>query len=137
MSNGVRAKSGKVVLVVEDDSAVRRAVARILTQAGYRVLEADNGANALRLLECEDPLPDLVITDLMMPVLGGLELGERLRTRYPTLKLLFMTGYCEDLVRGEGGDLVRGRFMQKPFSVRSLTNRVKQALSRGANLQVG
>lgn len=124
------ATPGKVVvLVVEDDPAVLRVTKRILTGAGYHVLEACNGATALELLESEASLPDLVLTDLVMPVLGGLELGERLGTRYPTIKLLFMTGCCDDAFAGEGARMVRGRFVQKPFNVESLTKRVKQALT--------
>lgn len=119
------------VLVVDDESGVRTVVARSLEQGGYRVLKAHDGGHALELVARLGP-PQLVITDLTMPGMGGAELGRRLRERWPALPIIFMSGYSEaELVRqgaiGSGGDL-----LQKPFSPAGLLACVTATLSRAS-----
>ena len=91
------------MLVVEDEPAVRRMIGRILGRAGYRLIEAPSGAAALALLETEQP--DLVIADVVMPGLSGPELAVRMRARHPALKVLYISGYGEDVIERHG----RGR----------------------------
>ncbi|HEU4681430.1 MAG TPA: ATP-binding protein, partial [Gemmatimonadales bacterium] len=92
------APTGATVLLVEDEPAVRAIAARSLERGGFLVLQASDGAAALALV-AQHGQPDLVLTDLMMPGIGGAELGRRLRERWPTLPTLFMSGYSIDHLR--------------------------------------
>jgi len=110
---------------------VRRVMERVLRDEGYRVTTARNGLEALTLVEDQGLEPDLLITDVIMPGLGGPKLAQRLREIRPGLRVLFASGYTDDalLHRGaleEGVDL-----LEKPFSPRTLLARVAQALQRG------
>ncbi len=106
-------RSGSV-LVVEDEAALREVVRVTLARAGHRVFVASHGEEALELLAAAAPLPDLVLTDVMMPRLGGLALAEQVAQRWPGLRVAFMSGYSEDLIartpRGERS------FLAKPFT---------------------
>jgi two-component system chemotaxis response regulator CheY len=95
------------VLVVDDEESLRRVVARALTGVGFGVLEADNGASALRLLAAGDAGVHLVISDIHMPVMDGLAFARELRMRQPSLPILFITGR-------ESPELV-GEVLRKPF----------------------
>jgi CheY-like chemotaxis protein len=83
----------RTILVVDDEDLVRELVARTLREAGYRVLEASHGAAAIGLLEPQSNAVDLVICDLVMPVLGGKEVAEWIRHHSPAVPLLFISGY--------------------------------------------
>jgi two-component system cell cycle sensor histidine kinase/response regulator CckA len=114
---------------VEDEPVVRAIAARSLERGGFRVLQAAGGDVALELVDRNGP-PDLVLTDLMMPGMGGAELARRLRERWPALPILFMSGYSvEDLLRQ--GAIDSGRMIiQKPFTPDGLVRAVAAALSR-------
>ena len=119
------------VLVVDDEPAVRSMSARILRRGGFHVVEAATGAEALALVGLEGP-PRLVLTDLMMPGMGGVELARRLKERWPALPVVFMSGYwAEELTRqgllGGGADR---DLIQKPFTPDALVARVAAAISR-------
>jgi len=118
------------ILLVEDESSVRVIARRILESAGYAVVEAANGIEALRKIE---PRPDafaLVLTDLVMPEMGGRELANRLRTLHPPPRVLFMSGYTEDAsLRRHAGSEQTSLFLQKPFTTDSLTRKVSEALA--------
>jgi two-component system, cell cycle sensor histidine kinase and response regulator CckA len=88
-----RANRPCTILVVDDEDIVRALVARTLREAGYRVLQASHGAAAIGLLELESNAVDLVICDLVMPVLGGKEVADWMREHRPGLPLLFISGY--------------------------------------------
>ena len=88
-----RANRPRTVLVVDDEDLVRDLVARTLREAGYRVVEASHGAGAIGLLEPRSNAVDLVICDLVMPVLGGKEVAEWIRQHSPAVPLLFISGY--------------------------------------------
>lgn len=88
-----RANRPRTILVVDDEDLVRELVARTLREAGYRVLEASHGGAALGLLEVKSNAVDLVISDLVMPVLGGREVAEWMREHCPAVPLLFVSGY--------------------------------------------
>ena len=102
---------GEVILLVEDDGPVRTTAARVLRGHGYQVLEAANGEEALPLA-LESPGPELVLTDLVMPRLGGLALARRLKGSRPELKVAFTTGYSE---QEELGQVRREDLLAKPF----------------------
>lgn len=117
------------VLLVEDDERLRPAVARLLEQAGYVVREAPHGEAALELLATEADSIDLVITDLVMPGMSGRELSETISRKYPSLRVLFTSGYTDDGVIRRGM-IERGYpFVQKPFTRDQLLSAIDQALS--------
>ena len=121
--------SGETVLVVEDEADVRRMAVRSLSEAGYTVLEATGGEEALQIImEAGDRLR-VVVTDVAMPEMNGRELGDRIAAIRPRLPLVFMSGYTdEDVIRR--GLMERGRrFIQKPFSPDALARQVHDALT--------
>ena len=122
------ASGDETLLVVEDEELVRKVVARILERAGYRVLVAASGEEALTMCE-RSPTPiHALVTDVVMPGMGGRELAARVAERFPSLKVLFMTGYTDDEVLRRG-ILDQGRaLMVKPFSPRELLLRLREVL---------
>ena len=117
------------VLIVEDEPLVRNMVVRILFEQGYRVLEAANGEEALRVVNSHaGETIDLLLTDLVMPQMGGKELAQRLKSLRPNTKVLLTSGYTNDLVfeNGELGDNVS--FIQKPFMPADLVSKVQEVL---------
>ncbi|MEA2724032.1 MAG: two-component system, cell cycle sensor histidine kinase and response regulator CckA [Gemmatimonadales bacterium] len=122
-------QAGAVILLVEDEPSVRAIAARSLQRVGFRVVAASGGGDALELMEGHAQ-PDLVLTDLMMPGMGGVELARRLRERWPELPVLFMSGYSmEDLVREGAIGSERG-LIQKPFTPDGLVRSVAAALAK-------
>jgi PAS domain S-box-containing protein len=122
--------SGQTVLVVEDESTIRSQVRDCLQQLGYRVLEADSGAAALKTCEDLQGKVDLVLTDLVMSGMGGHELASNLAERHPEIRVLFMSGYTEDSAARREILLKGSPFMQKPFSVADLSTAVHHALTQ-------
>jgi two-component system, cell cycle sensor histidine kinase and response regulator CckA len=124
-------ESGATILLVEDEEAVRAIATRSLELGGFRVLQAADGVSALEAIGRHGP-PQLVLTDLMMPGMGGAELGRRLRERWPALPILFMSGYsAEDLHRQ--GAVESGKVtVQKPFTPDGLIRSVAAALAQVA-----
>lgn len=119
----------ETVLVAEDDADVRSLVCATLQNAGYTVISAAHGAEALDL-STRHPRIDLLLTDTIMPQLSGRLLAERMTARNPGLKVLFMSGYMEDQLLREGIETDRMPFIQKPFSIRDLTAAVRNVLDR-------
>ena len=123
-----------VVLVVDDDAAVRRAVCRMLRTSGYAVLEAAHGGEAWAILDEVRPPVDLVLTDLYMPQMGGLALAARIAAARPALPVLFMTGSADGLagfaVAAGGSSAARRRaVLRKPFTPDELLWAVRTALA--------
>ncbi len=116
------------VLVVEDDEAVRIPTARILRGMGYTVLEANNGVLALEMLNGAAAAVDLIVTDMVMPQMGGVEMMTRLHALYPALPVLFLSGYTEDALTGNGSIIPDVHFLHKPFTRGELAWAVRQAL---------
>ena len=117
------------ILVVEDEETIRLATRRALTRRGYAVLLAEDGAQALQLLE-GGPDVHLVLTDLTMPTMSGRELVRRIEASRPGLPIVLMSGFAGDLA--EFGDPADGGypFLQKPFSLEALGEAVKAALGK-------
>lgn len=118
----------ETVLVVEDDAQVRRVLADTLSREGYRVLVAQHGLEALTLAEDHGPGLELVVTDVVMPKMGGPELAERLREARPGLPVLFLTGYSEQAVLHHGDLDPDASLLEKPFSRERLLARVRSIL---------
>ena len=118
------------VLVVEDEGAVRRLAARALEESGFRVVQASSGEDALaRLADYGDSI-DLLITDVVMPGLGGTELAVSLLDRIPGLRVLFVSGYPTETLRERQAVLpVSICFLHKPFTPRALISAVRKVLS--------
>jgi PAS domain S-box-containing protein len=120
----------ETILLVEDEEAVRRMTKMVLQRCGYKVLEAANGQDALTLsASCDEPI-HLLITDLMMPQLTGRMVAERLSLTRPAMRVLFMSGYTEDLLEHQGVDSATAHFMHKPFNLDALTRKMREVLER-------
>ena len=118
----------KTVLVVEDDDEVRGIVRELLGQQGFMVLEARQGKDALALAENYTQPVHLLLTDVVMPGMGGKELADSLRKIMPTVRVLFMSGYTQDSAfRQEVADGGRA-FIQKPFSMTALVGKIREVL---------
>ncbi|HTK47059.1 MAG TPA: PAS domain S-box protein [Gemmatimonadaceae bacterium] len=118
------------VLLAEDESGVRMLAKRILERAGFRVLVARHGADALLLWREHASEIDVVVTDLVMPELGGRELATELLASRPDLPVLFMSGYSDDEMTRRGIADPRVAFLAKPFSTESLVTAVREAVQR-------
>lgn len=129
IEGAVKAAGGtETLLLVEDEEAVRELVADYLRRKGYTVLEAEDGVAALRIAEKREGTIDLLLTDLIMPKMGGLELAERLAAQRPGQKVLHMTGYSEYTAgRGAAKDW-QGAFIQKPFAMDALGRKIREVL---------
>ncbi len=118
----------ETILVVEDDEALRKLITDLLGSAGYKVLQAANGDAALQLIMKYDQHLDLVLTDMLMPAMSGMELSGRLRQMRPDLKVLLMSGYAGDLIvryRLSGGEIM---LIEKPFTRHGLLTKIRAAL---------
>jgi len=120
----------ETVLVVEDERQVREFVTRVLTAKGYRVLTAGEGLEALRLCkDCADPV-DLLVTDVVMPGMGGRELASRVMAAKPGVRVLFVSGYTDDAVSHHGVLEAGLEFLQKPFTTDAFLGKVREILDR-------
>lgn len=117
----------KTVLVVEDEGAVRNLASEFLQSAGYTVLTAKDGAEALGVAERSDEPIHLLVTDVVMPNMRGPELAKRLKGLQTNLRIVYMSGYLE-YNRGNEDFLEEGFFLQKPFSRDTLVHKVGEAL---------
>ena len=117
------------VLLVEDEEAVRRFAARALESRGYNVLKATTGVEALDVLAEHASEIDLVISDVMMPEMDGLELLQQMRKTLPDMKVIFISGYAEEALRRELAEDESFVFLPKPFSLKDLASAVKEALA--------
>ena len=115
-----------VILLVEDNDAVRRPVARLLSDFGYEVVAADGPEEALRL--AVGRTLDLLVTDVVMPLMNGRQLAERLLADRPELKVLYMSGYTDDAVIARGVIEAGTAFLQKPFGADRLAQKVRELL---------
>jgi CheY-like chemotaxis protein len=113
------------VLLVEDEPVVRSLVRRMLEGNGYDVVEAENGAAALEYAGKLDTPIDVLLTDIVMPNMSGRELAERLRALHPETLVLYTSGYTDAGIVGEDELGDRTHFIQKPFSMTELTERIR------------
>jgi two-component system cell cycle sensor histidine kinase/response regulator CckA len=118
----------ETVLLVEDETAVRKSEEEFLRLSGYTVLEAENGENALCVAREHAGPIHLTITDVVMPRMGGAKLAEHLLAERPGIKVLFVSGYAENTVLQHGAIDLTARFLQKPFTLKSLGRKVWEVL---------
>jgi signal transduction histidine kinase/CheY-like chemotaxis protein/GAF domain-containing protein len=124
-------QQGEVVLVVEDEPVVRALVVDVLTGLGYRILEAGDGAEALRILQGNARI-DLLVTDVGLPKMNGRQVYDAAVVTRPGLKVLFMTGYAENATLARGFLQPGMEMITKPFSMEKLASRIQRILDRGA-----
>ncbi len=123
------ALSGReTILVVEDEASIRMVARRVLERAGYTVLEADSGLAALGVIDAAAPKLDLVMTDLVMPGMTGIELAAELRQRRPNLKVLFTSGYSADAVADRLPHDGDWNFIAKPYGMQELVVEIRRIL---------
>jgi CheY-like chemotaxis protein len=125
-------KATGTILVAEDEPGVRRLVCGTLENCGYVVLQAGDGIQALELLDCHDGEINLLITDVVMPGMGGLELAQNLRSMKPDLSILFMSGYPDEWREIPGSTTDGNEFLPKPFTSDQLLERVLALMPRMA-----
>jgi two-component system, cell cycle sensor histidine kinase and response regulator CckA len=123
----IAAGGTETILLVEDEESVRQLVRDTLESRGYKVLEAENGENGLAAAAKHQGKIDLVITDVIMPGLGGREMAERLAKTRPETKVLYLSGYTEDAIISDG-NLESTAFLQKPFTLQNLSKKVREVL---------
>ena len=119
----------ETVLVVDDEEMVRRLAARMLLGAGYHVLEAGGGDEAVRTLQRASSRIDAVLTDVAMPGLAGRQLGETIFRCWPRVRVLFMSGFPARRMVDEGALDPTSPFIQKPFTREQLARKVKEVLA--------
>jgi two-component system cell cycle sensor histidine kinase/response regulator CckA len=122
------AAGAETVLLVEDEGSVRHVLTEMLEGRGYRVTAAANGPEALALAETAPHTIDLLLTDLVMPGLNGRETAAALRESQPQAKVLYMSGYTDDIVVRCGGLEPGTAFIQKPFGSQEIVTRVREIL---------
>jgi PAS domain S-box-containing protein len=118
----------ETVLLVEDETLVRGLLVRVLADCGYRVLEARDGVEALGIAAAHAGPIDLLVTDVVMPRMGGVALARRLRAERPGLPVLFVSGHPEERTAGRTRDVISGNFLQKPCAPRDFLARVRETL---------
>ena len=119
---------GETVLLVEDEEAVRKLTRIVLEGRGYVILEASDGAEALTLAGGHTGRIHLLLSDVVMPVLGGRELAGRLLALHPEMKVLFQSGYTDDAVVRHGILQESVHFLQKPYTPAVLAQKVREVL---------
>jgi PAS domain S-box-containing protein len=127
------AGGSETILLVEDEESVRQLVRETLAARGYRVLEANNGNAALALAAGRSDTIHLVITDIVMPGLSGHELIEQLLAARPGIKVLYFSGYAQDAFPSTIDSASQTAFLQKPFTLQSLSRKVREVLGAPAN----
>ena len=123
------ARGSATILLVEDESPVRLVASRILRQSGYTVIEAPDGVTAVALCAAHSGPLDLVVTDMVMPGMTAHELAAQVRAIRPGVRVLFMSGYTEDAALRQQAFEPGALFLEKPFTVQTLTRAVQGALS--------
>ncbi|MFZ2641898.1 MAG: response regulator [Verrucomicrobiia bacterium] len=123
----------ETVLLVEDEDRVREFAVRLLRDAGYAVLEARNGTDALRVLhEQVSRTIDIMVTDVIMPQMGGKELADQLKQLRPGTRILFVSGYTGDALDNSGVLQTGAAFLEKPFSAARLTQKIREVLGNSS-----
>jgi CheY-like chemotaxis protein len=121
-------RGGETVLIAEDEEGVRELLRKVLGDHGHAVLEARHGRDALMVADRYERPIDLLITDVVMPEIGGGELVQRLQSQRPGLKVLYISGYTNDEIVRRGVRRTEAHFLQKPFTSQELMRKVRQVL---------
>lgn len=121
-------KGTENILVVEDEEMTRNMVVEILQELGYTVLDAPNAEAAIEISDAFDGDIQLLLSDVIMPLMNGKQLFNQLAMSRPTMKVLFMSGYTDNMLAPYGILDDNIHFLQKPFSVKVLTQKVRETL---------
>jgi PAS domain S-box-containing protein len=124
----VASGGGETILLVEDEPLVRRLVTRLLQAEGYKVLAAQNGPEAIEMLRDKGGSIHLMLTDVVMPRMSGVDLARHLEPLYPDLRIIFMSGYADGSIGPLEDSVALGRFIEKPFSAADLARKVREVL---------
>lgn len=125
-----RRSRDEVVLLAEDDAEVRTAVAKMLQHEGFNVLHASSGSDALNRCRSHEGRLDLLLTDVVMPGMSGRELAIHVQTARPDIRIVYMSGYSEDMIGRHGILQVDDNYLQKPFTSAALIEKIEQVLRR-------
>ena len=123
-----QSSGSETILVVEDEEAIRFVVRRVLERSGYTVLEAPSGADALKVIRAHRGPLDLVMTDLVMPGMSGIELARTLRREHPSLLILLASGYSRETVSSEFDTAREWHLISKPYAVKDLLLEIRRVL---------
>ena len=121
----------ETILLVEDEVPLRRMLQETLSGAGYRVLEADDGTDAIRKWEKQAASIDLLLTDVVMPLVNGRQLAKRLTSVAPRMRVVYMSGYADDVIAYHGILDEATTLVQKPFSPSTLLQKLREVLDAG------
>jgi two-component system cell cycle sensor histidine kinase/response regulator CckA len=124
------ATGSETILLVEDEDAVRRASAEFLSLHGYTVLEARDGLDALAVAKDYGSTIHIVVTDVVMPNIGGGQLARELKSRRPEARVLFVSGYAGKIVMEHKAVNLETNFLQKPFTLKQLSAKIREALTQ-------
>jgi CheY-like chemotaxis protein len=130
-SGGRRPGGTETILLVEDEDAVRSLTRHVLKGCGYTILEARNGWEAINLAGQSTTPVHLLVTDVVMPHLGGRETAERLTAMYPALRVLFVSGYLDDAIIRHGVCHTETNFLHKPYTPAALAHKIREILDAG------
>jgi PAS domain S-box-containing protein len=125
---GIYPQGTETILVVEDEDEVRSLAIEVLERNGYSVVEATNGEEAIEILESHPGKIHLLLTDVIMPGMSGGSLVQRISTSHPQIKILYMSGYSNDEIVQHGISVSEASFINKPFTLEALSNKVRQVL---------
>jgi signal transduction histidine kinase/CheY-like chemotaxis protein len=123
------ASRAATVMLVEDETAIRGLMGTVLKRAGHCVIDASNGREGLELADALPAPPDLLVSDVIMPEVGGVDLARRLRGRWPTLPILFVSGYTEHLLSTTDLEELQAGFLEKPFTAPAFLEQVDAVLA--------
>jgi CheY-like chemotaxis protein len=124
------------ILVADDEAALREFVSRALSHYGHEVSAVEDGAQALVALQKEGPF-DLLLTDIVMPIMDGIALALKVTKEFPDLKVLMMTGYAAERQRAHNLDMLIHDVVAKPFTLDEICAKVEEALASDGNLAGG
>jgi len=119
---------GETILLVEDEQEILKISRAILEQLGYRVFTAGSAGEAIKLSRDYSGRIDLLITDVVMPEMNGKELGRKMRELFPGIRILYMSGYSDDIVSGQSAEGESEPFIQKPFTIKRISKKIRQVL---------
>ena len=130
-------RGSETILLVEDEDVVRGLATHILEDAGYKVIKAKGGAEAIQLCTSRTGRIDLLLTDVVMPETSGKEVAERVTALMPHLKVLFMSGYTDEAIVHHGVLDSNVEFIQKPFTPFGLSKKVREVLDSNGHPRGG
>jgi CheY-like chemotaxis protein len=132
---GEFAKGSETILIVEDEEALRELARELLEANGYKVIEAERGEKAIQLVERSQTPIDLLLTDVVMPGMGGKQLAKRLLELRPGLRVLYMSGYTDGVINNRGVLPENTLLLPKPFTRAVLLRKVREALNTKISLR--